>query len=51
MAETGMRWPSISAWQMAIHRSENPSIDRYLEARQRLEQVGIAELLDDGAST
>ena len=40
----------LARWWYGRAVEENPSIDRYLEARQRLEHVGIVELLDDGAS-
>ena len=40
----------LARWWYGRAVEENPSIDSHLEARRRLEHVGIAALLDDGAS-
>lgn len=37
-------------WWYGRAVEESPSIDGYLEARQRLEQISIAPLLDDAVS-
>ena len=37
-------------WWYGRAVEENPSIERYIEARQRLEHVGIDALLNDEAS-
>ena len=40
----------LARWWYGRAVEENPGIEGYVEARQRLEHVGIATLLDDWAS-
>lgn len=40
----------LAQWWYGRAVEENPGIQVYVEARQRMEHVGIAALVDDGAS-
>jgi hypothetical protein len=42
--------PRSARWWYGRAVEENPSIDRYVEAQQRLEHVGIEALLSDETS-